>query len=31
MDLTVWLPGLFILGLAGLGLMFAFVAGCERV
>ena len=31
MDLTVWLPGLFVLGLAGLGLMFAFVAACARV
>jgi hypothetical protein len=31
MDLTVWLPALFLLGLAGMGLMFAFVIGCERV
>jgi hypothetical protein len=31
MDLTVWLPGLFLLGLLGIGLMFAFVAACERV
>ena len=31
MELTVWLPGLFLLGLAGLGLMCAFVAACDRV
>jgi len=31
MDLTVWLPGLFLVGLLGIGLMFAFVAACERV
>jgi len=31
MDLTVWLPSLFFLGLIGMGLMFAFVAGCDRV
>ena len=31
MNLTVWLPGLFLLGLVGMGLMFAFVAGCDRV
>jgi hypothetical protein len=31
MDLTVWLPALFLLGLLGMGLMFAFVAACERV
>jgi hypothetical protein len=31
MDLTVWLPGLFLLGMATMGLMFAFVLGCERV
>jgi hypothetical protein len=30
-DLTFWLPGVFLLGLAVLGLMFAFVAACERV
>src|SRR5262245_53957808 len=26
-----WLPVLFLLGLATMGLIFAFVAGCERV
>jgi hypothetical protein len=31
MNLILWLPLLFLLGLAGLGLMFAFVAACERV
>jgi hypothetical protein len=31
MDLAVWLPALFALGLLGMGLMFAFVAACDRV
>jgi hypothetical protein len=31
MNLAVWLPALFVLGLATMGLMFAFVAGCEKV
>jgi hypothetical protein len=31
MNLTVWLPAMFLLGLATLGLMFAFLAGCEKV
>jgi hypothetical protein len=31
MNLTVWLPGLFLLGLTTMGLMFAFLAGCEKV
>jgi hypothetical protein len=31
MDLTIWLPAMFLLGLATLGLMFAFVAGCDKV
>jgi hypothetical protein len=31
MDLTVWLPAMFLLGLATLGAMFAFVDACERV
>ena len=30
-ELTLWLAGLFALGLAVMGLMFAFVYGCERV
>jgi hypothetical protein len=31
MDQSIWLPGLFLLGLACLGLMVAFVFACERV
>ena len=31
MDLTVWLPALFLLGLAVLGAMFAFLAACDKV
>jgi hypothetical protein len=31
MNLAVWLPALFVLGVATMGLMFAFVYGCERV
>jgi hypothetical protein len=31
MDLTVWLPAMFVLGLAGMGLMFAFIVACDHV
>lgn len=31
MDLAVWLPALAFLGLATMGLMFAFVAACAKV
>jgi hypothetical protein len=31
MDLTFWLPAMFLLGLAALGLMFAFTTACEKV
>jgi hypothetical protein len=31
MDFTLLLSSLFLLGLALMGLMFAFVYGCERV
>jgi hypothetical protein len=31
MDVTTWLPAVFLLGLAALGLMFAFVVACEKV
>jgi len=31
MNLVIWLPSLFILGLVTMGLLFAFVAGCDRV
>ena len=31
MDLTIWIPALMVLGLITMGLMFAFLAACERV
>ena len=31
MDLTTWLPAMFLLGITGLGLMFAFIKGCDKV
>jgi len=31
MNLMTWLPALFLLGLLTIGLLFAFVAACERV
>ncbi len=31
MNLATWLPGLALLGLALLALMFAFVVACEKV
>lgn len=31
MNLFIWLPGLLLLGLAILGLMFAFVFACDKV
>ena len=31
MDLATWIPALFLLGLATMGLMFAFVRACEKV
>jgi hypothetical protein len=31
MDLTIWLPGMALLGLATLGLMFLFVVACDKV
>jgi hypothetical protein len=31
LNLTIWLPGMFVLGLAVMGLMFAFVVACEKV
>ena len=31
MILEIWLPALALLGLATMALLFAFVAGCERV
>ncbi len=31
MDLATWLPALFLLGLAVMGLMFLFVIACDKV
>jgi hypothetical protein len=31
MNLLVWLPGTFLLGLAGLGACYMFLVGCEKI
>jgi len=31
MKLVIWLPALFLLGVATMGLLFVFLAGCEKV
>ncbi len=31
MDLTIWLPGMFFLGIALMGACFLFVKGCEKI
>ena len=31
MNLATWLPGLFVLGLAGFGLCFWFLVACEKI
>jgi hypothetical protein len=31
MNLEIWIPAVVILGLVTMGLMFAFVVGCEKV
>ena len=31
MDLTIWLPALFALGVVTLGLLTAFVSACDKV
>jgi hypothetical protein len=31
MNLFVWMPAMFLLGLATLGVLFAFIKACERV
>jgi hypothetical protein len=31
MDLATWLPGMFILGLAGMGLCYLFLIACEKI
>lgn len=31
MNLEVWLPSLFLVGVVSLGLIFAFVVACDRI
>jgi hypothetical protein len=31
MNLEIWLPGLFALGLVAMGLCYAFMIGCEKI
>lgn len=31
MNLAIWIPALVVSGLATMGLLFAFVAACDRV
>ena len=31
MNLVIWLPSMFLLGLAGLGLCYAFLLACEGI
>ncbi len=31
MDLWIWLPAMFVLGVATMAAMFAFLLGCEQV
>jgi hypothetical protein len=31
MNLAIWLPAMFILGLLAMGLCYAFLKGCERI
>jgi hypothetical protein len=31
MNLVVWLPAMFLLGLVSMGLCIAFVTACERI
>jgi hypothetical protein len=31
MNVVIWIPALLVLGLAGLGLMVAFVFACDKV
>ncbi len=30
-NLAIWLPALFLLGLFVMGLMFAFIAACDKI
>ena len=31
MDLTVWLPAMFLLGLVSMGLCYVFIGACEKI
>jgi uncharacterized membrane protein SpoIIM required for sporulation len=31
MNLVVWLPAMFVLGIAGMGLCYAFISACEKI
>jgi hypothetical protein len=31
MNLVIWLPAMFVLGLGGMALCLAFLAACERI
>lgn len=31
MNLAIWIPAMVILGVATMGLMFAFLVGCDKV
>jgi hypothetical protein len=31
MDLTVWLPAMFVLGLVAMGLCYAFISACDKI
>jgi hypothetical protein len=31
MNLAIWLPAMFLLGLAAMGLCYAFLLGCEKI
>jgi hypothetical protein len=31
LDLSIWLPAMFVLGMAVIALMFAFVFACDKV
>lgn len=31
MDLTIWLPAMFMLGMVAMGLCYAFLIACENI
>jgi len=31
MNLVVWLPAMFVLGIVGMGLCYAFISACEKI